>query len=257
MTEERKIIHIDQEKCNGCGLCVHACHEGAIQMVDGKAVLVSDVYCDGLGDCLGPCPTGALSVISRPAAPFDPEAAALHVENRRQQVAEQFGLRAGGCPGLATRTMKKPGSAATAANDKASGTTGKPADAAGAGAGSELVNWPIQLRLVPPTAPFLKGADILLAADCAGFAAPDLHTKYLRGRVLIIACPKLEEAEPQIVKLASVLRAAAPSSLTVLRMEVPCCGGLVRIATDAVARSGIDLPVDVVTITTDGRNADA
>ncbi|MCC8166414.1 MAG: 4Fe-4S binding protein [Planctomycetes bacterium] len=256
MTEERKIIHIDQDKCNGCSLCVHACHEGAIQMVDGKAKLVSDAYCDGLGDCLGPCPTGALSVITRPAEPFDSEAAAAHAENRRRLLAEQFGLGAGGCPGMATRTIKKPDPATTATTgDDPGKPDAKAANAPNAGAGSELSNWPIQLRLVPPTAPFLKGADILLAADCSGFAAPDLHATYLRGRVLIIACPKLEEADPQIVKLASILRAAVPSSLTVLRMEVPCCGGLTRIATEAVARSGLDLPVDVVTVTTDGRNA--
>ncbi|MCC8108168.1 MAG: 4Fe-4S binding protein [Planctomycetes bacterium] len=249
MTEERKIIHIDQEKCNGCSLCVHACHEGAIQMIDGKATLVSDVYCDGLGDCLGPCPTGALSIITRPAEPFDSAAASVHVENRRRHLTEQFGLAAGGCPGMAARTMAKQKPATLAGAEKTDGNSQKSATGS---AGSELSNWPIQLRLIPPTAPFLKGADILLAADCAGFAAPDLPAPHLRGRALVIACPKLEEAEPQIEKLATLLRAAVPASVRVLRMEVPCCGGLTRIATEAVSRSGLDLPVDVVTVGTDG-----
>lgn len=246
-TLERKIIEIDRDKCNGCGLCVHACHEGAIKMVNGKAELVSDIYCDGLGDCLGPCPTGALSVITRPAEPFDREAAAVHMENHRRALTTEHGLsQAGGCPGMAGRTLKPssiPGVVGT--RDKANASAGN--------AKSELVNWPVQLRLVPPGAAFLRGADILLAADCSGFAVPDLHEKYLRGRALVIACPKLEEAEPQIAKLAEVLRTAQPSGLTVLRMEVPCCGGLTRIATEAVARSGRDVPVRVVTVTLTGQ----
>lgn len=230
MTAVRKIVSIDRDKCNGCGVCVRACHEGAIRMVDGKAELVSDSYCDGLGDCLGPCPTGAISLVEREAEAYD-EAA----------VAARAGALPCGCPGSMARTLKR-------ASRPAPRETGGGA----APTASELMNWPVQLRLVPPSAPYLRGADILFAADCVPAAAPDFHARFLKNRPLVIACPKLEDNEPQIAKLAEILGAARPASLTVARMEVPCCGGLVRIAERAVELAGTGTPIETVIVGIDG-----
>lgn len=282
---ERKIVRIDEEKCNGCGICVDACHEGAIQMIDGKARLVSDIYCDGLGDCLGPCPTGAISIVTRPAEGFDARAVAKRMEERKKSDGET----PSGCPGAMARALKEPvprapreeaspcgcpGSAPMelkAAEPLACGCSGtmsralKEADDCGCGCGcdcgeedetvpaeSELMNWPVQLRLVPPAAPYLKGADILLAADCAPVAVPDFHKRYLKNKPVIIACPKLEENDPQVAKLAEIVKAARPASLTVVRMEVPCCGGLARVAQEAVKMAGVDVPVKTVVVGVDG-----
>ena len=259
---ERKIVQIDEEKCNGCGICVNACHEGAIQMVDGKARLVSDIYCDGLGDCLGPCPTGAISIITRPAEAFDEAAVAKRMEERKMEA----GPLPCGCPGSMARELKKAPAAAPIAGCPGSislSLKGAAPSSCSCDCGcdeaesarpveSELMNWPVQLRLVPPAAPYLKGADILLAADCTAFAVPDFHQKYLKNKQVLIACPKLEDNEPQVVKLTEVLRAAQPASLTVLRMEVPCCGGLVRVAEQAVAWSGLNIPVRTVVVGVDG-----
>ncbi len=266
-TVERKIIEIDEDKCNGCGLCVDACHEGAIQMVNGKAKLVSDSYCDGLGDCLGPCPTGALSIVTRAAEAYDEEAVATRMRERGKPLA-------GGCPGSMARELRKPAAAVAAGAEPeplACGCPGSmskslkatPSEScccgdAGCDGGetpaavSELMNWPVQLKLVPPSAPYLKGADILVAADCAPVAVPDFHSRYLRGKPVIIACPKLEDNAPQVEKLAEIVRVALPASLTVLRMEVPCCGGLVRVAEEAVRRSCLDIPVHVAVVKLDG-----
>lgn len=274
---ERKIVQIDADKCNGCGLCVHACHEGAIQMVNGKAKLVSDIYCDGLGDCLGPCPTGAISIITRPAEAYDEAAVAERMAAMKTSNSGCPGSAAqtlkpgpvgmgftGGCPGSAARMLKPkfapksepldcgcPGSMSRSLKEPeicscSDQSVSQPA------VESELMNWPVQLRLVPPAAPYLRGADILLAADCSAFAVPDFHARYLKNKPVIIACPKLEDNEPQIAKMAEVLRVAQPASLTVLRMEVPCCGGLVRIAEEAVVRSGVDVQVKTVVVGIDG-----
>lgn len=274
---ERKIVQIDEDKCNGCELCVHACHEGAIQMVNGKARLVSDIYCDGLGDCLGPCPTGAISIVTRPAEAFDEEAVA-------QKMAAQNNAASHGCPGTTARELKVkptpvespcgcPGSAAKelkpakshAPETLACGCPGtmsrslKEPESCSCESGmerppveSELMNWPVQLKLVPPAAPYLKGADILMAADCTAFAVPDFHGRYLKNKPVIISCPKLEDNESQIAKMAEIIRTAEPSSITVVRMEVPCCGGLVRNVLDAVKRSGIDVPVHTIIVGVDG-----
>lgn len=245
---ERKIVQIDQDKCNGCELCVHACHEGAIQMVNGKATLVSDIYCDGLGDCLGPCPTGALSIITRPAEAYD-EAAVEQRMAEKKAAAAPAPLPCG-CPGSMAKTLKqqpaRPTTAAPAACACESGCNGESAIE------SELMNWPVQLKLVPPAAPYLKGADILLAADCTAFAVPDFHARYLKNKPVIIACPKLEDNEPQIAKLADIIKTAQPASISILRMEVPCCGGLVRVAEEAVRQSGLDIPVHTLIVGTDG-----
>lgn len=252
-------MSIDEDKCDGCGLCVAACAEGAIQIIDGKARLVSDSYCDGLGSCLGPCPQGAISIVKRDAEVFDAEAAERHVEAMKKGIkvsghacssgAPQASLPCG-CPGSMSRTLKEPASAAVR---NALDEDSLPEESDGQGAESMLQNWPVQLRLVPPQAPYLKNADILLAADCAAVAVPDFHRRFLRNRPVIIACPKLEENEPQIEKLAQIIREARPASLTVLMMEVPCCGGLGRIAGEAVKRSGREVKVEKIVIGLNGK----
>ena len=265
---ERKIVSIDEEKCNGCGLCVHACHEGAIQMVDGKAKLVSDIYCDGLGDCLGPCPTGAISIVSRSAEAYDEDAVAERMEQMKRPAG-------GGCPGSAAKALKTPAPAHAAAAEKGALPCGCPGSMSkslksapsqcaasscacgesgdgGPAAESELVNWPVQLKLIPPAAPYLQGADILLAADCAPVAVPDFHKRFLKNKPVVIACPKLEDNDPQIAKLAEIVKTARPASITVVRMEVPCCGGLVRVAEQAVAMAETGTPVKTVIVGLDG-----
>ena len=243
MAVERKIISIDRDKCNGCGVCVHACHEGAIRMVDGKAELASDIYCDGLGDCLKPCPTGAISIITRLAGEYDAGAVAERQAETGKKPTKISGRDASlpcGCPGSMVRTLRA-GSRRPAEDE-----------ARKARSGSELMNWPVQLKLIPPGAEWLRGADILLAADCSAVAAPDFHESYLRGRPAIIACPKLDDNGEQVAKLAAIASAARPSRLTVLRMEVPCCGGLVRAAQEAVEKAGLGTPVESVILGVDG-----
>ncbi len=237
---KRQIITIDPEKCNGCGLCVDACAEGAIQLVDGKARLVRDDYCDGLGACLGECPQGAITMTEREAAPFDPRAVTAHLGHAcppsSAPAMPHGGHRPGGCPGMA---MLDFGQASPSSAAMSSG---------GGSAPSALRQWPIQLHLVPPTAPYWQGADLLLAADCTAFALGGFHGELLSGRRLIIACPKLDDTAGYVEKLAAILADNDIRSLTVARMEVPCCGGLVRIAQQALAASGRNLPCEVVTI---------
>lgn len=254
---ERKIIQIDENKCNGCGICVDACHEGAIQMVDGKARLVSDIYCDGLGDCLGPCPTGAISIITRQAEAYDEEAVAQRMASVQNATAPSGHACPGsaarelkpkspagdlpcGCPGSMSRSLKE--SAACSCDTEHSQSTLE----------SELMNWPVQLKLVPPGAPYLKSANILMAADCTAFAVPDFHSRFLQNKPVIISCPKLEDNAPQIAKMTEIIRTAKPTSITIVRMEVPCCGGLVRNVEEAINRSGIDVPMRTIIVSVDG-----
>ncbi len=221
----RRVIRIDEELCDGCGICAEACHEGAIEIIDGKARLVSDSYCDGLGDCIGPCPQDAITIVEREAEEYDPEA----VKARMQA---QSGRPGGGCPGAAARSLDDSG----------------PQSAPAAGGASQLSSWPVQISLVPPGAPFLRGADILLAADCAPFALPDFHQRFLKGRVALVGCPKLDEAGAHLRKLAAIFAEARPSSVTVLRMEVPCCGGLARMAQMALEEAAPQVPLVVHTV---------
>lgn len=252
----RKIIMIDESLCNGCGLCVSACHEGALQLVDGKARLVSDSYCDGLGACLPECPTNAIKIIEREAAAFDEAAVAAKQAAEpatsktqptsapsappRETPAAQPPL-ACGCPGKLAKTIARPGGPASvrAAGDLPAAPT------------SALVNWPVQIKLVPVNAPYLKNAALLIAADCTAFAFPDIHRRFMTNKVTLIGCPKLDEGD-YAEKLTAILRANDIRSVTVLRMEVPCCAGIAHAAQRALVASGKMIPWHVVTIATDG-----
>ncbi len=233
----RKVVHIDQDKCNGCGLCVPSCAEGAIEIVDGKARLAADRYCDGLGACLGECPRGAITVIEREAEAFDEEAvkARLSQPGRFERIlaeakAQACGATGGGCPGSRAMTFAPP---APSSRGGAAGAEARP---------SRLAQWPVQLHLLNPAAAYFKQCDLLLAADCVAFAMPDFHERFLDGKTVAVACPKLDDTQPYVGKLAEILAANDVRSLTVAIMEVPCCGGLERIAREALRISGRAIP---------------
>ena len=226
----RKIVKIDESKCTGCGQCATACAEAAIEIVDGKARLVGESYCDGLGACLGECPEDAITIEEREAESFDAQA----VEAARRPPEPQ----PHSCPGAMMRELKP--QAVSRAQQSASAAV------------SELRHWPVQLRLVAPTAPFLRDADLLLAADCVPFALPDFHPRFLRGRAVVIACPKLDDTSGCVEKLTEIFRSSGVKSVTVLHMEVPCCFGLRRIAEAALAASGRSIPLHDVTVGIEG-----
>ena len=260
---KRKIITIDKSKCNGCGKCVDACAEGAIEIIDGKAALVADVLCDGFGDCLGECPTGALVVKELDVPDFDPDATREHLQKTRgktgvdrfEQAHERHtqnnlhsksaeanenpgpshGPAGGGCPGMMAREMKR--------TEKASADSGKTTSGE-----SRLQNWPIQLHLISPAAPALREADLLIAADCTAFAVGAFHDELLRGHTLVIACPKLDDTQSYPEKLARIIADNHLASLTVVRMEVPCCSGLTRLVAAARDASGVTIPIREVII---------
>ncbi len=245
----RNIIEIDESKCDGCGLCVPACDEGAIRIIDGKARVVSETYCDGLGACLGHCPRGAISIVQRDAAPFDQAAVAQHLAATRGETPPPPAPAARACPGTAAVQLTVLDSAPTA---------GRPGGAVQPGdrlphTDSQLANWPVQLHLVPPTAPYLRGADLLLAADCAPLACADFHARFLDGRPVAIACPKLDDVQAYVGRLADMIRIAKLSRITVVRMEVPCCMGLVRIAQAAMERAGSTIPLREVIVSIRGQ----
>lgn len=239
---KRRIIHIDEAKCNGCGACAAACHEGAIAMVDGKVKLMRDDYCDGLGDCLPACPTGAITFVEREAAPYD-EAAVLAAKKNK--------AAAGGCPGSAAHTLQAgcPGSRAQVLSG------GSEAPAAPTAAPSRLRQWPVQIKLVPMEAPFFDGAKLLIAADCTAYAYAAFHERFIRGHITLVGCPKLDSVDYS-EKLTEILRRNDIREITVVRMEVPCCGGLENAAKRALQASGKFIPWQVVTISTDGRILD-
>ena len=225
----RKIIHIDEEKCNGCGACAAACHEGAIGMVNGKAKLLRDDYCDGLGDCLPACPTGAITFVEREAAAYD-EAAVLQNKAQKAQAAPFSG-----CPGHAGKTFQRGAAPAAAAGKQE----------------SQLGQWPCQIKLVPVKAPYFQGAKLLIAADCTAYAYASFHQDFMRGRVTVIGCPKLDAVDYR-EKLTAILESNDIRELTILRMEVPCCGGLEMAARRALEQCGRDLPWQVCTVHIDG-----
>lgn len=236
---KRKIIKIDEEKCNGCGLCAAACHEGAIGMVGGKAKLLREDYCDGLGDCLPACPTGAISFEEREAPAYDEQAvlAAKREKLAQAQNAEQTAPLPCGCPGTHAKRIER--NAMPACNTPA------------AQAPSELSQWPVQIKLVPVRAPWLDGANLLIAADCTAYAYGNFHRRFIRNRIALIGCPKLDEGD-YAEKLTAILRENDIKSLTIVRMEVPCCGGIESAAKRALQASGKFIPWQVYTVSTDG-----
>ncbi len=225
----RKIIQIDKEKCNGCGACAKACHEGAIGMVHGKAVLLRDDYCDGLGDCLPACPTGAISFVEREAAAYDEKAV---LENKKNQAVPHMG-----CPGSQMRRMER-------LREAVSASAAHPV--------SQLGQWPCQIKLVPVNAPYFDGARLLIAADCTAYAYANMHDAFMQGKITIIGCPKLDSIDYS-EKLAQILQNNDIQSVTVVRMEVPCCGGLELAAKKAMQAAGKSIPFQVVTISIDGK----
>jgi NAD-dependent dihydropyrimidine dehydrogenase PreA subunit len=236
----RKIIKIDEELCDGCGQCVIACAEGSLEIVDGKARVISDNLCDGLGACIGECPQGALEIVEREADAFDEAAVEVHLAKRESESPKEQTAKpaACGCPGQQIRQFSP-------TPDPSPAPSGMPS--------SQLGNWPVQITLVPPHAPFLKGADLLLVADCVPIAFPSLHQAFLKGRTVLIGCPKLDDAQAYIEKLAAIFSQAGVKRVTVVMMEVPCCSGLSTIVNRALAKSGQQLPVEQVVVGTNGR----
>jgi NAD-dependent dihydropyrimidine dehydrogenase PreA subunit len=237
MKRKRKIIEIDEERCDGCGQCVPACAEGSLEIVDGKARVIEDRLCDGLGACLGECPNDALRIVEREAEEFDEEAVEEHLAARqpaqRKQPAQAFG---GGCPSAGIRQFAPRPEAAKQA----------------AGQAPALGHWPVQIRLIPPTAPFLKGADLLVLADCVPVAFPTLHRDFLDGKAVAMGCPKFDDAEAYIEKFIQIFREADIRSITTVSMEVPCCSGLPTIVRKALAASKRAIPREEVVISTRG-----
>ena len=227
----RRIIEINQDKCNGCGACAGACHEGAIAMVNGKARLLRDDYCDGLGDCLPACPTGAISFVEREAAAYD-EAAVLAAKAKQEEKLSC------GCPGSAAKAIRRQETPAACAPQQ-----------------SELRQWPVQIKLVPVTAPWFDGAKLLVAADCTAYAYAGFHQDFIKGHITLVGCPKLDAVDYS-EKLTAILKSNDIRSVTVVRMEVPCCGGMEYAVKNALQASGKLIPWNVVTISTDGRILD-
>ena len=254
----RKIVRIDEEKCDGCGSCVPACAEGALQIIDGKAKLVSEIYCDGLGACLGECPQDAIIIEEREAEEFDEAAVEQYLHEQahgqahgQEQEHAEESLPCG-CPSsTVTEFERPPVSSGCPSANVARFTREEHADAAEpdtARRSSMLGHWPVQLTLVPPMAPFLRRADVVLAADCVPFAYPEFHRDFLKDRALLVACPKLDDYQAHLQKLTAILREADINSLRVVHMEVPCCTGLVHMAQQAIAASGKDIPFSEMTI---------
>lgn len=239
---KRKIVKIDEEKCTGCGLCVDACHEGALQIVNGKAKLVSDSYCDGLGACLPECPAGAIALEEREADAFDEEAVTKHMEGQKSGDNETLAC---GCPGTQARAIERKD-----ADVPAGGAAGYACQMT-----SQLNQWPCQIKLVPVNAPYFTDAHLLVAADCTAYAYANIHNDYMRNKITIIGCPKLDDID-YTEKLTGILKSHEIKSVTVLRMEVPCCGGMVNTVKQALTNSGKMIPWRIVTVTTDGKIAE-
>lgn len=229
----RKIIKIDEEKCNGCGMCANACHEGAISVINGKAKLTRDDYCDGLGNCLPVCPTDAISFEEREAAAYDEEA--VKAKEARKKAKPVFS----GCPGSMAKAFNRQPAAKVSREDNIT-------------AQSELMQWPVQIKLVPVNAPYFDGANLLVAADCTAFAYADFHSKFIKNHITLIGCPKLDEGDYS-EKLTEIIRNNNIKSVKVVRMQVPCCGGIENAVKQALINSGKMIPWQVVIISTDGQ----
>ena len=229
----RKIIKIDEEKCNGCGICAKACHEGAIGMVNGKAKLIRDDYCDGLGDCLPECPTGAITIEEREAAPYDEETVKKNMQEKNKNQHQNVEC---GCPGSRAMNLKS-----KYKEPQISVTRQE----------SQLSQWPCQIKLAPVNAPYFNNAGLLIAADCSAYAYANIHNDFMKNKITLIGCPKLDDTDYS-EKLAEILRRNDIQSVTVLRMSVPCCGGLAYPVKQALIKSGKMIPWRIVTIDTDG-----
>jgi ferredoxin len=238
---KRNIIEIDEEKCNGCGLCIKACHEGAMELVDGKAKLISDEYCDGLGHCLPECPTDAIKIVERDAVDYD-EAA---VEAKKEQNTKKPDLPCG-CPGTMEKSIKR------STNLSVSKVSAKISNGKDIPVASELNQWPVQLKLINTKSGFLNGADILIAADCTAYAYGDFHKEFIKDKITLIGCPKLDDNNYYKEKIAEILKNNDIKSITVVRMEVPCCSGIVSSVKEAMLQSGIIVPYKEVTIGING-----
>lgn len=250
----RRIIQIDEEKCNGCGLCAEACHEGAIGIVDGKAKLLRDDYCDGLGDCLPTCPAGAITFVEREALAYDEAAVKENIKKKQQMKSvvekgksDEEGYKSEnqlvfhGCPGSRMRQMNRNAETIQEAAAACDGGSVK----------SQLRQWPVQIQLAPVKAPYFAGANLLIAADCTAYAYGNFHQEFIRNRITLIGCPKLDEGD-YTEKLTEIISRNDIKSLTIVRMEVPCCGGLEHAAVNALKKSGKFIPWQVVTISLDG-----
>ena len=235
---KRKIVQIDQEKCNGCGACANACHENAIQMIKGKATLVRDDYCDGLGDCLPACPTNAISFVVREAAPYD-EAAVLENQKRLKEEKENGTFVKNACPGLSVKQLNNPDCdyVGPASHEESV---------------SRLAQWPVQIKLAPTNAPYFNGAKLLIAADCSAYAYASFHEKFMKGHVTLIGCPKLDSVDYS-EKLTEIIKNNDIKSVNVVRMQVPCCGGIEMAVKKALQNSGKFIPWQIVTLSLDGK----
>lgn len=233
----RQIIEIDEEKCTGCGLCAEACHEGAIMMFEGKAKLMRDDYCDGFGDCLPACPADAIHFVQREALEYDEKAVEAH-KKLKEAVKAAGTPKFGGCPGSMAREIKRKAARFAVKEDGE--------------IQSELMQWPVQIKLAPVRAPYFDGANLLIAADCSAYAYGDFHRRFIRNHVTVIGCPKLDDVD-YTEKLTEIIRNNEIKSVTITRMEVPCCGGLEMAAKRALQNSGKFIPWQVVTISTDGQ----
>jgi len=243
----RNIVRIDEKKCDGCGQCVDACAEGAIKIIDGKAKLVSDVYCDGLGACLGECPQGAISIERRQAEAFDEEATKTYLAAKDNCAMNTVSQNADNKHNHEHEGFQCPGSMAKVFDRKPGPTSNGHAETP-----SQLSHWPVQLKLVSPHAPYFKNADLLLVADCVPFAMGDFHSRLLPKHSIAIGCPKLDDSESYIEKLEEIIKVGLPTSLKVVHMEVPCCFGLTHIAKNAIARSGVSLDFEDITVDLQG-----
>ncbi|MDJ0780464.1 MAG: 4Fe-4S ferredoxin [Desulfosarcinaceae bacterium] len=260
MKIKRKIIEIDEAKCDGCGQCILGCAEGALEIVDGKAKVISDDLCDGLGACIGECPQDALEIIEREAEAFDEAAVEAHLAS--QQAAKPASeSQPCGCPSAQLQTFVPQGACQqanqpTAFGGAAGSGPGSAAPVVGAATkagASALSHWPIQVRLIPPTAPFLRGADLLVVADCVPVAFPTLHRDFLAGKAVMVGCPKFDDAQEYIQKFSDIFHHAGIRSVTVVVMEVPCCSGLPTMVKKGIAKAGVNLPLSEVIISTRGQ----
>lgn len=279
----RKIIHIDKEKCNGCGLCASACHEGAIGMVEGKAQLLREDYCDGLGDCLPACPTGAITFVEREAAAYDEAAVKEHLKKREEEASATPAVSANsansaapvkpvtsaknaapanssapvfsGCPGSRMRSMQRKNTESASSGSDISSSAASNAVTAGNAPESQLSQWPVQIKLAPINAPYFDNARLLIAADCTAFAYGNFHNKFIKNHITLIGCPKLDDVDYS-EKLTEIIRNNNIRDISIVRMEVPCCGGIVMAVQNALKQSGKMIPWQVVTISIDGEIID-